>query len=139
MNCNNYTTHKIKTLNQNIRKEFDKQFEHLGITGQQGIFLIYVSHNDKVHQNDIEQTFGLSKSTVSGIIKRMVKKEIISKQSDYPYVSICATEKGKKLVEKMDEVRNKINEKLLTGFSNEEKNLINNFISRMIENMKEEE
>ena len=69
----------------------------------------------------------------------MVKKEIISKQSDYPYVSICATEKGKKLVEKMDEVRNSINDKLLTGFSNEEKKLLKNFFMRMIENMKEEE
>ena len=139
MNCNQYYTYKLKVLQHDIKILFDSEFEKLGITGQQGIFLIYVCSNGSVHQNDIEQHFGLSKSTVSGIIKRMLKKEIITKQSDYPFVTIKPTEKAKELLEEMGSVREEINNKLLNGFSSEEKTLLSNMLDRMIANVKEDD
>lgn len=137
MDCNNYYTHKLRILQHDIKILFDSEFEKLGITGQQGVFLIYLCRNGSAHQNDLEQTFGLSKSTVSGILKRMLKKELITKESDYPYVTIKPTNNAIELLEKMGSAREEINERLLKGFSSEEKQSLTNMIDRMIANVKE--
>jgi len=138
MECNDFTTHKIRVLHHDTRILFDSEVEKLGLTAQQGVCLIYICKNGSVHQNDIEQHFGLSKSTVSGIIKRMLVKEIITKESDYPFVTIKPTQKGQELLEQMDAFRDEVNKKLFKGFSKKERELVSSFLDRMLMNVKEE-
>ena len=92
----------IKVLNKLMTADFTKRLNEHGLTCQQGRVLFYINHRVKdgfeVHQNDLEERFNLSKSTVSGLVKRMEKNELIIKINNHKYCSLLPSEKGKAIV-----------------------------------------
>ncbi len=134
----------IKTLNKLLMNDFDKRLNEYELTCQQGriIFFIYRKANlgkEVVHQNDIEKKLALSKSTVSGLMKRLEKKGLIEKEVNPPYYSWKATEKAMSMVNHFHQNRMKTIEKLTTGFNEEEKESLVKNINKLIDNMKKEE
>lgn len=134
----------IKCLNKELAKDFDKRLAEFGLTGQQGrlLFFIYCqTHNEGavVHQNDIEKAFLLSKSTVSGLVDRLVKKELIERVIESPYVSLVATQKGVDIVESIKKNKNQTIKKLTQNLSEEEVQRMIQNIKLLIKNIKEDE
>ena len=100
----------IKYLGKLLDKDLDARLSEYDLTGQQGRMLFYIAKRtnidkEEVHQNDIEQEYHLSKSTVSGIVKRMEKKGIISIEKQHPYAVLKPTEEGECIIHKLREVQ----------------------------------
>lgn len=133
----------IKFLNKLLTLDFDKRLSEYGLTCQQGrvLFYIYRKTNEglEVHQNDIEKQFNLSKSTVSGLVKRMMKNDLINKNQSHPYCTLTPSEKGCGIVDNIHKNRLKTTNKILQGFDEKQQKEINNLLEKMIKNMEKEE
>ena len=129
----------LKYLNQLINKHFDKRLAEYGLTGQQGRILFFIANKTKenieVHQNDIESEFHLSKSTVSGLVKRMEKKGIISTTKKKNYVILKPTDSGLSIICHIRERKNESLSLLTDGLGKEEYDKLCNKIIKLIENM----
>ena len=129
-----------KYLGKLIDKDFDSRLAKFDLTGQQGRILFYIAKrtncdNQDVHQNDIEQEYHLSKSTVSGIVKRMEKKGIITIEKQHPYAVLKPTDAGEKIIESLHSQREEAFNILLKDLSEEEKEQICKLLNKLIENM----
>ena len=133
---------EIKKLNKILKTDFDKRMETYALTSQQARVLQFIakecSLQKEVHQNDVEKRFDLSKSTVSGIIERLEKKNVIKKSISGFYCVLSPTNKGLDIVENIHKNRDNVISKLLKGFSNDKKIEIKDIISQLINNMEED-
>lgn len=57
-----------------------KAFENVGITAPQGMVIGILSKEGKLKISDLSSKLGLSNSTVSGIIDRLEKQEIVERE-----------------------------------------------------------
>lgn len=129
-----------KYLGKLIDKDFDSRLAKYDLTGQQGRILFYIAkktncEKQEVHQNDIEQEYHLSKSTVSGIVKRMEKKGVISIEKQHPYAVLKPTDAGKKIIESLHLQKDDAVNQLLKGLSEKEKEQACKLLNKLIENM----
>ena len=143
MNENNRTDNVfrlIRYLNKLIVADFDKRLSECGLTDQQGriLFFVYCKTREckiEIHQNDIESEFHLSKSTVSGLVKRMEKKGFIKIEKQHPYAIIEPTEKGEDTIAYLrNNRRNAINH-LLKNVDNQDKEKLMDLLEKLISNM----
>ena len=130
----------VKYLSKLIDKDFDNRLSEYDLTGQQGRILFFVAcktdiEHLEVHQNDIENEYHLSKSTVSGIVKRMNKKNLISIEKQHPYAILRPTDEGRKIIHQLRENRNIAVKRLLKGLDNEQREILNKDLNKLIENM----
>ena len=92
----------IKHLSKCIELSLDKESAKLGLTPQQGRLLGFLirreKENVKVRQIDIEERFQLSKSTVSGLVKRMESKNLIYKKKEKKDIFILPSDEGKEIM-----------------------------------------
>ena len=133
----------IKSLNRLLTKDFDKRLSEFNLTSQQGRILFYIFRNNlinkEVHQVDIEKQFHLSKSTVSGLVKRMEKNGLINRIQSHPYYSLTLTDKSRGIIDNIHNNRIKIVDKLSQGLTQEQQKEITNALEIMIKNMEKEE
>lgn len=134
----------IKRLDKLLRSDFDKRLNEHGLTGQQGRILFYLNHkvnemNEVVHQNDIEKEFKLSKSTVSGLIKRLEKAGFVKKECTPPYHILVPTDEGVKIIEHFRIHKKHAIEKLTSGLNDKEKETLVINVRRLITNMEKED
>lgn len=111
------------------------------ITGTNGWILAVLDHNkDKdIFQKDIEESFGITRSTVSKVVNLMVQKGFIERSSveyDARLKKLSLTDKSKELIDYMHEDHEKMEEVLTAGFSEEEKKQLSEYIERMKNNLK---
>ncbi len=130
----------IKYLGKLLDKDLDARLSEFDLTGQQGRILFYVAKRtdidkETVHQNDIEQEYHLSKSTVSGIVKRMEKKGIISIEKQHPYAVLKPTEEGRCIIHKLQEHKNEAVKQLIQGIDKEQQDILCQELNKLIENM----
>ena len=129
-----------KYLGKLIDKDFDSRLAKYDLTGQQGRILFYIAkktdcEKQEVHQNDIEQEYHLSKSTISGIVKRMEKKGVISIEKQHPYAVLKPADDGEKIIESLHSQREEAFNILLKDLSEEEKEQVCKLLNKLIENM----
>lgn len=111
------------------------------ITGTNSWILAVLDHNkDKdVFQKDLEEWFGITRSTVSKVVNLMVQKGLVERTSvdyDARLKKLSLTEKSKKLTDYMHEDHEKMEDVLMTGFSDDEKKQLLSYIERMKNNLK---
>ena len=133
----------IKLVNKELKADFDQRLNEYGLTSQQGRLLFFINgkvnfDNDEVHQNDIEKKFHLSKSTVSGLVTRLIKTGYIEKEIKPPYCNLKPTEKGEAIVDEIIKKRKCTLNKLLKGFNKEEKDYVMTILKKLLFNMKGE-
>ena len=87
----------------------------------------------------LERLWRLSKSTVSGLIKRLVQKNLILVIKEKKKHIIKPTEEGLKIRDTFFENRKLVVNKLLQGLSNEQIEILSNNINTMIKNIEKEE
>lgn len=72
----------INMLAHQIKRRINRLLEDSGLTGVQGRILHFIIDQEQpVFQRDIEQVFHLRRSTTTGILQLMEKKEIIERRS----------------------------------------------------------
>lgn len=133
----------IRKLSKEIRGSFNKRLEECGLTAQQGRILLFINCNyenkKEVHQNDLEKEFGLSKSTVSGLLDRLESKGLIVRISEKRYSKLEPTDKGRAIVNNVHEGRNETINKLLKNFDDNQKDELILLIKKLLNNIKEED
>lgn len=130
----------FRYLNKQLELSFNAKLENLGLTSQQGRIVFFINYHTSilkmtVRQSDIEEHFRLTKSTVSGLVNRLINNGFIQKDDrDHGY-AITLTEKGEKTVYTFQNTNAEMRETLLKGFTKEEKDRIKESLKHMIDNM----
>lgn len=125
----NYVAFKIKSLNNQIRRLFERSTlsgAAAEFTGLQYGMIHFISDNsgDKnVYQRDIEAEFNVRRSTASQMLKSLERLGVIVREtehSDGRLKRIILTEKGKKLDEAARDNVIRIQERLVRGIGKRE-------------------
>lgn len=106
------------------------------ITGTNGWIIAFLScnkHRD-VFQKDVEKEFDVTRSTASKVIDLMEQKGLVERQtvpSDARLRKLVLTPKAEEISELFESDRILLEETLMQGFSEEEKQTLLSFIARM--------
>lgn len=136
---------EIQKIANGFRRLADDNLNQEGITVSQLRVLVYISckgKEGKVYQRDLEEDFGIRRSSVTSLLQNMEKSGIltrVSSSSDGRIKEIALTEKGRVLDERLKEYILVLEEEFLKGFSEEEKELLKDFLFRLGENLNESE
>ena len=116
------------------------ELEKMELTAAQGHIMGYLAHHvqEAPCPRDIELEFQLSHPTVSGILSRLEQKAFIELRTD-PNDRRCKRiyilPKGQECHDRMHQIIAQNEERLVQGFSEEEKRLFADFLNRAIANM----
>lgn len=111
------------------------------ITGTNGWIIGYLDHNSDhdVYQRDLEETFGITRSTVSKVLNLMVQKGLVDRsgvEHDARLKKLTLTDKSRELIDMMHEDNDNLEKILTADFSESEKLQLMEYIIRMKNNMK---
>lgn len=119
-----------------------KRYDYDQLTVMNGWILRYLSMNEgkEVFQKDIENEFGITRSTVTGIIKLMEQKGFITRISvprDARLKQLVLTDMGRKYEEQMGSQMRQNNLQLQKNITEEEMKTFLRVIDKIKQNVKE--
>lgn len=129
----------LKIVENLSNKYADSHLKTIDLTKSQAdiIFFLAYQENHKMNQRDIERGLSLSNPTVSGLLKRLETKGFIKRMSD-PNDSrsriIQLTPEVYEIMDNIYENISRIEKKLLEGFTEQEKIIINSLLKRVADN-----
>ena len=115
------------------------ELEKMELTASQGHIMGFLAHrNAPPCPRDIEQEFNLSHPTVSGLLSRLEQKGFVALRTD-PEDRRCKRiyilPKGQECHERMHQTISRNEERMVQGFTPEEKAMFADLLTRAIENM----
>ncbi len=93
---------------------------------------------EDVYQRDLEHEFGITRSTASRVLTLMEQKGLVTRSSvekDARLKKLTLTKRAAEIAHSMHDSGHIMQEKLLTGFTEEEKEKLYSMIDRMQENI----
>ena len=128
----------IRFIDKVFKKDFESRLSTYGLTAQQGRLLFFINwnniNNNPIRQVDIEKKFQLTKSTVSGLVDRMVKGNLIEKNKNNNATYLVASEYGKSIVNDIFNKRTEVLDKMLDGVNEEEIETLHKLLCKIYEN-----
>lgn len=132
--------HKLMMENHTL---FSKMvFEELSgkeLSAGQPKVLEYLLASDGAVQKDIAEACMIEPATVTSLLARMEKNGLIerrSREEDKRYILVYLTEKGRELAEASVDVFGKVEEGVLAGFSEEERERFISYLEQVNENLR---
>lgn len=110
------------------------------ITGTNMRIIRFLESNQEndIYQKDVEKEFGITRSTASRVLVLMEEKGLVKRTGvdhDARLKKLILTEKSQKMGQRMRQIGEETDEKLLEGFAEAEKEQLFSFIDRMMENI----
>ena len=132
----------FKKISEKLEKRANEDGKKRDITYSQGKILWYLHKHEgeKVTMREIEKFFDCSHATVSGLVSRLAQKgyvDVVRNESDKREKIVKTTKKENESFQNMKERRGRMEEKLLQGFSNEEKAEFSVYLDRVYKNLDE--
>lgn len=131
--------HLIRVLHCAISQSMTDALGEMELTASQGRLLGYLARREEpLCPRDIEEEFHLSHPTVSGLLARLEKKQFIAlrpDERDRRCKRIYLLPKGMNCHEKINKTILENEERIVRGFSQEEKALFADFLTRAAGNM----
>ena len=131
--------HRIRILHHAMDQTMTSALESMELTAAQGRIMGYITRRKSPPcARDIEDEFCLSHPTVSGILSRLEKKGFIefrSDEQDKRCKRIHMLAKGKECTQLMYQTICNNEEKMVTDFSQEERDLFSALLDRAITNL----
>ena len=131
----------IYTTSRLIIQAYKPFLDQLKITYPQYLLLLVLWENDGIAVNFITQKLNLNTNTVSPLIKRMVKMDLISKkrsEHDERTVVVQLTPKGKKLKHEAESIpRDYMNELINEDISTKDLLLLKSILERITNRLNE--
>lgn len=129
-----------RTLHWCTDQSMTAELEKMDLTAAQGHIMGYLAHHKEQPPcpRDIELEFKLSHPTVSGLLSRLEQKGFIELRTDLEdrrCKRIYILPKGKECHDRMHQTILNNEERMVQGFTEEEKQLFADFLNRAIENM----
>ena len=131
----------LQKINNCFRRMGDENLSNHGISLSQLRILAYLAKNEgrgDVYQKDLEEAFGIRRSSVSGILQNMEKAGYLSREGslhDARVKRVVLTEKGKKLDQSLLDYIRSLEEEMLCGFLPEEREQLKGMLLRVLENL----
>ncbi len=116
LHLSNQICFPLYSVSRLITKAYQPYLEKMGITYPQYLVLMVLWENDNLPVNQITEKLLLNTNTISPLLKRMEKLELIQRQrsqEDERSVMVQLTEKGKLLKEKAEPIPDELLKKLL--------------------------
>lgn len=132
----------IRMLAHEMKHYADRKLDEFDVTQEQGHTLgyLYRHQQQNITQNELLKIFGRKASTVSSTLKGLEKKDLIYRMSD-PMDSrrknLKLTEKGTQLVESFTKIFNDIETIIIKDFDEDEKEHVQSYFERMLNNIKQ--
>ncbi len=133
----------IHRLDNRIKRYMDlhgnrRTFE--AITGNNGRIICFLSEHEglDIYQKDLEDEFGITRSTASRVVQLMEQKGLVERRSvahDARLKKLVLTERSRELSHAMQREGDDMDRLLLRGFSVEEQAQLYQFLERMIRNL----
>lgn len=123
----------INVTSQLIRKAFNIKISESKITnftGDQIIFLMVLKRESKINEEQIKEQFGYYDDRLKKFINPLYEDKLIKKE----YEEIEITAKGEELLAKLWPILEKIENIILKGFKEEEKQELNAYLDRIKNN-----
>ena len=131
--------HMIRILHWCTDQRMSNALEAMDLTAAQGHVMGYLIHRkEPACPKDVEEAFQMSHPTVSGILSRMEQKgflELLPDPSDRRCKRIHILPKGMECHERMHQVILENEERLVQGFTQQEREQFANLLKRAIDNM----
>lgn len=123
---------------------FEKLLSNEGVNefnGAQGKILYVLWQKDNIPIAKLSESVGLAKTTLTSMLDRMESSGLIVRthsQSDRREILISLTAKARDLSAKYEEVSSKMTALYFKGFEEKEIQITENYLRRILENVKEE-
>jgi DNA-binding MarR family transcriptional regulator len=132
----------LQSTANRFRRLGDENLLKQNVTLSQLRVLAFVSKRKEnfVYQRDLESVFQIRRSSVAGILKNMEKSGILIREDsmeDARVKRILLTDKGKELDRDLRHFLHSLEEDMLCGFSDEEKESLRSMLLRMNENLEQ--
>lgn len=132
--------HLIRILHSSSEQAMTIALEEVGLTAAQGHLLGHLTHHQDSPQypRDIEEAFHLSHATVAGLLDRLEKKGFVELQTDPDdrrRRRIVPTEKAREFTQRVGQILDENEEKMLRGFSEKEQERFASYLQRAIHNV----
>jgi len=127
------TARKIRQFGQGILNQHG-----IELTVEQWLVLKVIMENDGINQVTIGEILVKDKPTISRMVKSLLAKELIQKESntsDLREFTIALTSKGKKLTKKMVPIVEKIRLQGLENITAKEKSAVSQTLSKIRKNI----
>lgn len=123
-----------------IQNSFNQKLAQYDLTvAQAKVLFLLVQYGDQL-QSELQNRLFIKASTMNGIIDSLLKKQLLNKcdsETDRRSKLISLTEKGKKLEETLWKDTHQLDESLLQGISQKEKQLLLKTIKTIITNLQD--
>ena len=122
-------------------KQVFEQLEGRGLSSGQPKILEYLYEHDGSVQKDIAQACKIEPATVTSLLSRMEKSEIIERKmqnNNRRFWYVYLTEKGREEAVYVKKAFDTVKEIALKDFTNKEKELFIEYLKRVNKNLKEE-
>ena len=111
-------------------------------SGEQGKILFVLWRKDKITQKELATETGLAKNTITVMLEKMEKNNLIRKitdENDKRKSLVILTEHAKSLKKYSDKILDEMLKKMYRGFSEEEIDKFEEYLHRIIKNLEEKE
>lgn len=130
----------FRRINQAIEKIVNRKSKSMDLTKSQCDLLsyLYKNRNQKIIQRDIEHYFHISNPTVTGILNRLSQKgyiERVKSEDDRRVHYIQITQKTNDLCSCFLTQKEMIDKMLTQGLDNQEKIVLKDLLSRVLDNL----
>ena len=130
----------FKKISEKLEKKANENLGKRELTFSQGKVLWYLRKNGEktVTLSDVAKFLDCTHATVSGLVSRLEKKgylRIETDQSDHRAKNLFLTEKEMTKFRAMQEHRKQMEETLLQGFDEKERNELLSYLQRVYENL----
>ncbi|MBR2801104.1 MAG: MarR family transcriptional regulator [Erysipelotrichaceae bacterium] len=137
---NNDIGYLIKKIGLLQKAGMDASLQEYDLTSSQfRVLIVLHKHGGSLTQKELEEELGVSHPTVSGLVKRLEKQGylfVATDPSDRRNRIVSLSEKTKDAEEDLRLQRQKAEEKLTEGMSEEEVKILRGYLERMYENIR---
>ncbi|KYK36083.1 MAG: hypothetical protein AYK19_09700 [Theionarchaea archaeon DG-70-1] len=127
----------ISCLYRYSQMNLGNKLEQYNIGSGQFSFLMSLFREDGVHQEYLVKSIKVDKATCTRAVKKLVKEGYVTRQKDSKdkrAYKIFLTEKAKPTEPVLKKISSEWKALLLSGFTEEEKELVMDFLKRMVHN-----
>jgi len=130
----------LKRIFHEMKKNADRNMKDFELTMSQFMILDYIGSfpPGQASQRDIEHHFKLKHPTVSGILKRLERNGFVTfavNEDDRRIKDVALTGKIKTVKERICVSKDQIDEKMVTGLSEEEVEVLKALLNRVLNNI----
>ena len=139
ISLNTHYGHLARMLHWCTGQVMNQALQRMDLTSSQGHIMGYLAHRqDPPCSRDIEEAFQLSHPTVSGLLSRLEKKgfiEFCPDEQDRRCKRIYILPKGRECIDTMRRTIDEHEQRMVQGFTDEEKAQFAQLLQRAITNM----